>query len=436
MQHNSLYQMLSASTRRLALVLCLWVPAVFAADSAPKPLNVLILSPSSIPWNEQATVGLLAQFGKEGPRIVVHREIVNPLGKRGVTQISVEQLNARYANANIDYVIATTPTEGMLPYLKKAGNTLLPNAIKVYQSKSGRTFTATQSSDVPNTLLVERPVFIDKALEQALQLHQPKQLYLFTNPQSNGYLDKTLVAAVETLKQQGTLTAQVNYMPLMSTQGYIDYLRAQPAKDGMVFFTAKFKDANGPVVPAAMSNTIAAGIDMPVVPYFGSMLNGNGLVGGYLQQPFMYGKLLADVVLEHQQGRLFDYQTYLANKSEEERANYPVIPMHENVFDDKQLHRLGVAHRNLPKGSRVIGQQHLSFAPGNYLAEMVFAFAIFLAGWVVLLVWMVRRRTASLKRAEQKLSKANQQLSSAQIYLSRSSAHCISKSIFMKPVSV
>jgi PAS domain S-box-containing protein len=355
MQHNSLYQTFSAATRRLALVLCLWVPGVFAADSAPKPINVLILSPSTNPWNEQTTDGLLAHFGKEDAYVVLHREIVNPSGKRGVPAVSVEQLNARYANANIDYVIATTPTEGMLPYLKKAGNTLLPNAIKVYQSKSGRTFTATQSSDVPNTLLVEPPVFIDKALEQALQLHQPKQLYLFTNPQSNGYLDKTLVAAVETLKQQGTLTAKVNYMPLMSTQGYIDYLRAQPAKDGMVFFTAEFKDANGPVVPAAMINTIATAIEMPVVPYFSSMLNGKGTLGGLLQQPFMHGELLADVVLEHQQGRLFDYQTYLA--------------------------------------------------------EMVFAFAIFLAGWV-LLVWMVRRRTASLKRAEQKLSLANQQLSS------------------------
>ena len=45
MQHNSLYQILSAGTRRLALMLCLWVPGVFAADSALKPLNVLILSP-------------------------------------------------------------------------------------------------------------------------------------------------------------------------------------------------------------------------------------------------------------------------------------------------------------------------------------------------------------------------------------------------------
>ena len=110
MQHNSLYQNLSAGTRRLALVLCLWVPGVFATDSALKPLNVLILSPSANPWNEQTTNGLLDHFAKEGPQVVVHQEMVNPSGKRGVPAISVEQLNARYANAKIDYVIANTPT--------------------------------------------------------------------------------------------------------------------------------------------------------------------------------------------------------------------------------------------------------------------------------------------------------------------------------------
>jgi len=412
MQHNSLYQTFSVATRRLALVLCLWVPGIFAADSAPKPLNVLILSPSANPWNEQTTDGLLSHMGKEGPHVVLHREIINPLGKRGVPAVSVEQLNARYANANIDYVIATTPTEGMLPYLKKAGNNLLPNAIKVYQGKSGKSFKATQSLDTPNILVVERPVLIDKALEQALQLHQPKQLYLFANPNSKGYLDKTLVAAVEALKQQGTLTAQVNYMPLMSTQGYIDYLRAQPAKDGMVFFTAEFKDANGPVVPAVMINTIAAGIDMPVVPYFGSMLNGNGLVGGYLQQPFMYGELLADVVLEHQQGRLFDYDTFRANEPEEERANYPVIPMHQNIFDDAQLHRLNLPHRKLPDDAIIINEQDDYFIPGNYVTEIAVIVAAFIVSIIAILITMVRHRTASLKRAEQKLSLANQQLSS------------------------
>jgi PAS domain S-box-containing protein len=86
--------------------------------------------------------------------------------------------------------------------------------------------------------------------------------------------------------------------------------------------------------------------------------------------------------------------------------------MHESVFDDKQLHRLDIAHRNLPKGSRVINQQHLSFAPGDYLAELVLAFAILLTGWVLLLLWSVRRRTQKLKAAEVKLSQANQQLSS------------------------
>jgi len=173
MQPNSLYQTLTVGTRCLALALCLWLPSVFAAE---KPLNLLLLSPSTTPWNEQAADGLLAHFIEEGHRIVVHREVVNPSGRRGVPAISVEQLNARYANANIDYVIATSPTEGMLPYLKKAGNNLLPNAIKIYQATSGRNFKATQSIDAPNTLLVERPVLIDKALEQALQLHQPKQL--------------------------------------------------------------------------------------------------------------------------------------------------------------------------------------------------------------------------------------------------------------------
>ena len=408
MQPNSLYQTLSVGTRCLALVLCLWLPSVFAAE---KPLNVLLLSPSTNPWNEQTTDGVLAHFIHEGHRVVVHREVVNPSAKRGVPAISVEQLNVRYANANIDYVIATSKTEGMLPYLKKAGNNLLPNAIKIYEASAGRNFKATPSIDAPNTLLVEHPVFIDKALEQALQLHQPKQLYLFAAPNGTTYFPKRLLAAVESLKQQGKLTAQVTYMPLMSTQGYIDYLRARSAKDGMVFFTAEFKDANGPVIPAAMINAIAAGIDMPVVPYFGSMLNGNGALGGYLQQPFIYGELLADVVLEHQQGRLFDYQAYLAKKSKEERASYADIPMHESVFDDKQLHRLDIAHRNLPKGSRVINQQHLSFAPGNYLAELVLAFAIFLMGWVFLLLWMVRRRTHKLNAVEAKLSQANQQLS-------------------------
>ena len=412
MQYHSLYQALTVGTRCLATVLCLWVPSVFASDNLVKSLNVLVLSPSVNLWNEQTTEGLLDHFDKEGHRVVLHRELVNPSGKRGIPAISVEQLNARYANANIDYVIATTPTEGMLPYLKKAGNNLLPNAIKVYEDKSGRRFKATLPEGQPNTLLVERAVYFDKALEQALQLHQPKQLYLFANPQGNGYYDKKLVTAVETLIQKGALTAQVNYMPLMSTQGYIDYLRAQSSKDGMVFYTVEFKDANGPVVPVNTINTIASAIDMPVVPYFGITLNGNGVLGGYLQQPFIYGELLADVVLEHQQGRLFDYEVYRANEPEEERANYPVIPMHESVFDDKQLHRLGIAHRNLPKDSRILDQQHMAFAPGDYLAEMVLAFAILLAGWVVLLIWMVRRRTTSLKLAEQKLSLVNQQLSS------------------------
>ncbi len=64
---------------------------------------------------------------------------------------------------------------------------------------------------------------------------------------------------------------------------------------------------------------------MSVVPYFASMMNGKGVLGGLLQQPLIYGELLADVVLEHQRGRLFDYQTYLANESEEERATYPVF---------------------------------------------------------------------------------------------------------------
>jgi len=144
MQPNSLYQTLSVGTRCLALVLCLWLPSVFAAE---KPLNVLLLSPSITPWNEQTTDGLLAHFIQEGHRVVVHREVVNPSAKRGVPAISVEQLNARYTNANIDYVIATTPTEGMLPYLKQAGNNLLPNAIKIYEATSGRNFKATQSID-------------------------------------------------------------------------------------------------------------------------------------------------------------------------------------------------------------------------------------------------------------------------------------------------
>ncbi len=89
----------------------------------------------------------------------------------------------------------------MQPYLKKAGNQLLPNAIKIYEAKSGRTFKATQSSDVPNTLIVERPSLIDQALEQALQLHQLQTAVSVRNPKVR-YLDKTLMAAVEALKNK------------------------------------------------------------------------------------------------------------------------------------------------------------------------------------------------------------------------------------------
>ena len=196
MQHNSPQLKRRYNWHIIAMLLFMLVPFSYASDSAPKPRNVLILSPSANPWNEQTTNGLSDHFAKEGAHVLVHSEMVNPSGKRGVPAISVEQLNARYANAKIDYVIATTPTEGMRPYLKNAGNQLLPGAIKIYEAKSGRTFKATQSIDAPNTLLVENPVFIEEALKQALQLHQPKQLHLLALSQSSGYHNKDLFAAV------------------------------------------------------------------------------------------------------------------------------------------------------------------------------------------------------------------------------------------------
>jgi len=173
MQHNSPQLKRRYNWHIIAMLLFVLVPFSYAADSALKPLNVLVLSPSANPWNEQTTDGLLSHMGKQGPHIVLHREILNPLGRHGVPALTVEQLNARYANANIDYVIVTTPTEGMQPYLKNAGNQLLPNAIKIYEAKSGRTFKATQSSDVPNTLIVERYV---KELPDAIRVTEEAML--------------------------------------------------------------------------------------------------------------------------------------------------------------------------------------------------------------------------------------------------------------------
>ena len=414
MQHSSLFTKLVQQNRVLTWVLCAVLLGLLTltahAEPSAKPLKILLLKPSNNPWDLAVQNGFYDHLTSEKQRFVLYDEMVNTSGKPGVQGMTVAELNARYAREALDYVVVTSWTEGMQGFIDSAGETLFPGVHKIVRvaTLDDAQLTITAS---PQQTRISLPQFIGESLYKAIELAQAKHVYVFSDPASRSFTDQREIKALETLKAAGQLNAQVHHLPALSTQGYVDYLNQQTTQDALVFFTLKFRDANGPVMPAQFIQSIAQQINLPVFVYYESMM-GNGVTGGWMQSPTLFGYLLADVVTAHQQGVTFNPADYLAVLSEKEATQYgdgKII--HRSVVDDVQIDRFNIPHRRLAKNTLILNKQHIQFTPGDYLSEIALATAVLLALLTVLLLGMVRQRTRSLNKTKEALDAANQQLS-------------------------
>jgi PAS domain S-box-containing protein len=167
-----------------------------------------------------------------------------------------------------------------------------------------------------------------------------------------------------------------------------DHLADLPP-DTLVFINGLITDEAGLTLPFVESNQrIREVTDAPLYSGWDFFL-GDGIVGGRLVSSRRHGQLAAQLALRVLNG--------------EDADSIPVITegTNEYMFDDRQLRRLGISHRELPPGSIIINRPDpfLHLSRGEVFLGLALA-AILSLLLLVLFLTMARQRRAERELRE------------------------------------
>ena len=133
---------------------------------------------------------------------------------------------------------------------------------------------------------------------------------------------------------------------------------------------------------------------VPIYGMWGSLMIGNGVIGGLMNDPYLHGKNAANMALQVLNG------VPVAQLPLRDKAKF------QPVFDYEQLKRFDIDQNRLPSNSLLIGKPISTYQEHFLAINITIAVVLFLIFIISLLLTNIRQRI----QAQSKLDKLNKQL--------------------------
>jgi ABC-type uncharacterized transport system substrate-binding protein len=244
-----------------------------------------------------------------------------------------KHLQAKYSDRAIDVVVASA--DAPLDFLLQHRATLFPNSPIVFVAKDLP--SAGMAANPANATGIHYENAYRETLHLAVRLHpQTKQVFVVSgSPQQDRRFEKDAQ-----LELTGFGKVDITYLTDLPLNDLISRTRSLPPNSVILYVWQQTANEQGKLLESyEVLSRIAPESSAPIYG-FGTVLQGHGIVGGYLQGPEMNGAKAAEIVdriLSGAQAR--DIPVVQAQR----------VPM----FDWRQLRRWGIPESSLPPDSVV-----------------------------------------------------------------------------------
>ena len=315
-----------------------------------------------------------------------------------------DYLLGRYANHNIDVIIATS--HRMLQFLLKYRPNLFPNTPIVFITLKRRALTE-QAAPLGVTGVVISDTY-RSTINMALTLHpNTERAFIISGTQER---DRSLEAeAREELKEFESKVA-VTYLTDLPADELLATVKRIPERSIILYIRQSQGDRGKSLNPRDFLTLITQSARVPVYGIFYSYI-GYGVLGGYVTSPDITGAKVAEIALRVASG---------ARPQDIPVIDAPIVP----VFDSRQLPRWGISEDELPPGSMLLLRE-LTFWE-QYRWQLLGILSLFAVQGVLitfLLLERTKRRRAAgdLRSSEKRYRQMFEQNRAVQLLVDRES---------------
>jgi len=382
----------------LFVVLLVLPTAAQSNDEAGTDPKVLLLNSyhPQYRWTQQLTQGVQEAFADSIPTENLHIEYMDArrnVGNKEYASQLKQLLEFKYKNYSPDLIV--TSDDHAFYFMIKHGETLFPGKPVVFSGVNILDDHVLEGRENFTGIIEGMEIEGNLALIQRLQPDVEKIVLLGDQTELGG----RMVAKARELQRQWQANPLTQGIALEIwdefSLGELYEKVAQAPEHSAFLMLAILKDENGNYFSFDRNLPVLTGRSTaPVYGMWGSLMIGNGIVGGLVNDPFLHGTRAANMALAILSG-VPPYEIEIQKKS-----------IFSPEFDYNQLSRFGIALDVLPNNSKVINKPVSLYEQNRRLINGVIALLVFLVLIISILVKNNRQRYL----AQLSLAKLNKEL--------------------------